>query len=467
MENRQVKRENVKIISALIILMLILSCLFSIVTPFNVLAESEIEYTSVLEDLEKDENFNIEEYPVIEENYSLQVIQIAESEDNELFIYVYQPSGQVKDLRAKYINMSLTDSVEDTSIYTLTFINSENTLFKYVVDDVMVNNSQELRNYNITSIYRKFIEGVDENSDYIDQSISYTALPVAKLFVAHNEGNEVLYNMYDTEVLRIDDKYTGFVRYYGGFSLFENHDCDSHFVAFSTDRKIDTLLSAKVHFNYQSFYDGYYLTGGIVNTPVHYQEYGTILSKEVILNYDEKIDYTGNGWWAPTYKWKRIQTVSEFFNSVEDNEIFDYTLFNVSVESTISKENKEKLSGMDYVLRFYETPYDYDLGVSYTITKTIVSDVSILELTFETEGKVYRIGVVDNMQSGPDEPFNDTNVNVNVSWWVWLILAIIVLCIIGVFFPFVFTFLWFCIKGVFKGIWYLITAPFSIFSDNG
>ena len=97
MENRQVKRENVKIISALIILMLILSCLFSIVTPFNVLAESEIEYTSVLEDLVKDENFNIEEYPVIEENYSLQVIQIAESEDNELFIYVYQPSGQVKD----------------------------------------------------------------------------------------------------------------------------------------------------------------------------------------------------------------------------------------------------------------------------------------------------------------------------------------------------------------------------------
>ena len=209
------------------------------------------------------------------------------------------------------------------------------------------------------------------------------------------------------------------------------------------------------------------MTGGIVNTPVHYQEYGTILSKEVILNYDEKIDYTGNGWWAPTYKWKRIQTVSEFFNSVEDNEIFDYTLFNVSVESTISKENKEKLSGMDYVLRFYETPYDYDLGVSYTITKTIVSDVSILELTFETEGKVYRIGVVDNMQSGPGEPFNDTNVNVNVSWWVWLILAIIVLCIIGVFFPFVFTFLWFCIKCVFKGIWYLISAPFSIFNDNG
>ena len=43
-------------------------------------------YTNVLTDLKKDESFDIEDYPEVLKNYSLNVIQVAESVDGELFI---------------------------------------------------------------------------------------------------------------------------------------------------------------------------------------------------------------------------------------------------------------------------------------------------------------------------------------------------------------------------------------------
>ena len=64
---------------------------------------------SVLTDLQKDTAFNIEDYPVNSKDYSLNVIQIAESIDKELYIYVYQPSGVFGSLVASSINISTND----------------------------------------------------------------------------------------------------------------------------------------------------------------------------------------------------------------------------------------------------------------------------------------------------------------------------------------------------------------------
>ena len=57
-------------------------------------------YSDVMDDLRKDESFKAEDYPAISEDYSLKVIQIAESVNGELFIYVYQPSAGSRDLMA-------------------------------------------------------------------------------------------------------------------------------------------------------------------------------------------------------------------------------------------------------------------------------------------------------------------------------------------------------------------------------
>ena len=472
MQKQLKKKFNINYIT----IILAIFCLFSFL-PITAISSTKAEetiYSNVLDDLQKDENFNVEDYPLKENDYSLQVIQIAESLDKELFIYVYQPSGEKEDLRAKFLNMSLKSSIEDTSIYNLSFINSNGVFYKYKVEDVIVTN-EEYRYYNITSIYRQFIEGIDKASDYEDQTITYKSYPVAKLWVAKTDNKNVTYYCYDKEVIEIIDKYTGFVRYYGGFYLFLNNDCDSHFVAFKTDRNIDKLLSARVYYRTQSFSLNAVQSPSIGGGLTEYVSYGEIYPQDITLKYDDKKDFTGNGLFAPTYTWDRIQTISDFYESVEGEEIFDYSLFNVSVENSISKENKKKLQNMDYVLRFAETKYERNnlsLG-GYQIKKTIVSDVSILELTFETAGVVYSLGVVDNMLSGPDNPFNTTEVKLNVPWWLKLIFLLILLCVLCAFFPIIFTVLckilewlikgiWFILKWIFKGIWYIITAPFSI-----
>ena len=53
-------------------------------------------YSDVLEDLQKDEKFSKDDYPVNETNYSLKLIQIAESKDKELLVYIYISLASLK-----------------------------------------------------------------------------------------------------------------------------------------------------------------------------------------------------------------------------------------------------------------------------------------------------------------------------------------------------------------------------------
>ena len=64
------------------------------------------KYTNVLYDLQTDENFDASQYEVDNTDYSLHVIQIAESNEKELFVYVYQPYTLDSNLKATSINIS-------------------------------------------------------------------------------------------------------------------------------------------------------------------------------------------------------------------------------------------------------------------------------------------------------------------------------------------------------------------------
>ena len=132
------------------------------ITPLAFADTNNTGYTNVLDDLQKDEDFDISKYPENTEDNSLQVIQIAESTDNHLFVYVYQPSGPTKDLRASSINIA-TDKTNATKYYNykLKFINSNGVLYKYLVEDLTVTISNT-RYYEIVSIYREYIEELDK-----------------------------------------------------------------------------------------------------------------------------------------------------------------------------------------------------------------------------------------------------------------------------------------------------------------
>ena len=99
-----------KYIATIILLLLAIIVIFSPlvggVGTAHASATTDNNYTYVLYDLQKDSKFNELDYPEKTDDYSLQVIQIAESVDDELFVYVYQPSGKTADLRATSINIS-------------------------------------------------------------------------------------------------------------------------------------------------------------------------------------------------------------------------------------------------------------------------------------------------------------------------------------------------------------------------
>lgn len=390
MENRQIKRNNRKIIIALIILMLVISCLFSIITPFKAVAENEndsvIEYTSVLEDLQKDENFNIEEYPVVENNYSLQVIQIAESSNNELFIYVYQPSGQDKDLRATSINLSTEiDDNLSYSNYELKYLNSSNTFYKYKVEDFVVKNDI-LRYYDISSIFRNWNSDFDEETGN-DNEITEVSYEVAKLYTVVTVDGAVFYSCKDTDVVELTGKYAGFLRYNNSV-IFNSTWTDAHFVAFSTNYEIDNLIEAEVSYVetlYKRVGNGFFQesTTEILDGPYN---------REVSFTADDEGDLLVNNSWFPhNYSFKRIVSIDEF-KEIED----------------LTSSTEENLEGMQWVLRFAETERlgGYDNTTDGT-TWYDVSNITLLTLKFEMDGIIYNLGVVDNKQTGDEIPDNN------------------------------------------------------------
>ena len=459
-----------KVVHGYIFKIMYLLCIFLVLFSFlpptiNVYAE-EKQYTDVLEDLQKDETFDISAYPVVGNDYSLDVIQIAESADNELFIYTYQPNGAHT---ASSINISV--AVDDKLFYrnyTLTYINSNQTLFKYKVNDFTVRD-ELTRYYDISSIYRPFDEDIDnELLDDNGNTISEVAYPVARVFIAQTINGQVEYTSTDTEVVEITDKYVGMLSYVQdiGFSLNPNQSftsAENHFVAFNSDHQIDKLISAEVYYQTQDYDFSFTVLGAISST------FSDLQSNHVVVNADERVVVEGDILFSHfTYEWNEIQDIDTFLATESREDIYDMGIADVASVTKITDEGLQDLEGMQWVLRFATTEFTRGARnyTTYFSHCTHVTDVSILRLTFETNGVTYNLGVVDNKTTGDGIPDNTQSISISIKWWVWLILALVILCLLGAFFPVIFTFAWNVIKAVANGVWYVITAPFEVFNDE-
>ncbi len=351
-------------------------------------------YSNVLDDLRKDESFDFNDYPNVNDDYSLHVIQIAESTDGELFLYVYQPSALVKPLTATEINMSLSESVDDTALFNLTLLNREGVLQKYRVDGARVSAAKE-HYYNITAIYRDYDDSIDTGSS--DESIiTGKAFSVGKQFKVVIEDGGVSYFCKDTETIEIVNPYFDYLEYSNGFKWYKS-SCHSHYVAFSTDKQIDTLLEATVRYCSQSYEKG---GSGSVS-------YGKKVERVVDLTGTQKGSSSADGWFAKVYEWERIQDIDEF----------------ISTES-LSSDTLSNLRSKQWVLRFCETDYSKKTltGVPGGITvvnKTIVTDVAILRLKFESEGQTFNLGAVCDIGQA-DNVAGNTNTNELAGLFEWL-----------------------------------------------
>lgn len=398
--------------------------------PVIAKAESTVTYTNVLEDLQRDSSFSKDNYPEKATDYSLQIIQLAESSDKELFVYVYQPSGQLKGLVASSINISTTinDAVSYHN-YKLELLNADGVFFKYKVSDFVVKDDA-VRYYAITSVYRKWDKTIDPATGN-DDTVTEVNYNVSKQYAFGTINGKPYVNCVDIDTIVVTDKFVGFVRYENGFTLY-NSACDSHFVAFNTDKPIDKLLEADVYYTTQSYNWNWTAFVGEKET------FGTKQDNYSYLKYTDKVEHTGEGWFAGTYKWDRIQTVDDFISGENRENIFHGAVLDVKVSTKLTDSALNELKGKKWVLRFTETAYsftpDYTGTGSQYSSSTVVGDVTILRLKFETDGITYNLGTIDNKQTGGKDPSNSTDIDVSLNdtgkklaALIMLILAIVLL----------------------------------------
>ncbi len=417
MKNKRIKSGIIIIVFAF---MLVLS-LFAGQGVTPAFAETS-NFSSVLADLQKDSNFNFADYPENSKDYSIQVIQIAESETGNLYLYTYQPCQNTKKLVATEINMSLTESVDGTKLYGLNRVSTWGVFAKYLVTGVKVS-SNDVRYYNISSIYRLYDSSIDK-APSSGQVISAVSNKVAQIWTVEEKNNSVIYSVLKSEVITITQKVVGFCIYDDGLQLGWGQTegiTKAYFVAFSTDRQIDKLISADLtfyatrahckiclnrnHKDHGLFYD--------FHDP-EYIDYGTGVYNDEPLTifHTEKFSNQGGGNVRPAnkYTWNRIRSTSAFIAD-NNNEEFE-----------IISDGEKSLSGTQWVLNFYEAQDKYKTdnvwlsfipGVSQIkgindgdCELNNVYDVSILRLEFETDGKTYNLGVVDDKRSGNDKPIN-------------------------------------------------------------
>ncbi len=220
----------------------------------------------------------------------------------------------------------------------------------------------------------------------------------------------------------------GYIRY-DKQSVWFDKSCDSHFLAFSIDRKIDNLTSASVDYTATATKEEYSAAGfgavdmgdGTTLIKNYRYTYGEPQKKRAELSADKKLTFDASGFLVSKfYEWKEISTTDEFIKSDE------------TVKFTTGAA--ADLSNTDYVLRFHASEYDIYGVTSATWTKEYekVENVTILRLGFDVDGVAYNLGVVDNKQSGGQLGEDKED----MAWWIYvLICAAVVLVFLFVVVP--------------------------------
>lgn len=403
-----------------IILLIVIASIFSIVgggvtEAHAAAATSGSSGSDVLDDLKKDPNFKAELYPINAKDNTLNVIQIAESTEGELLIYVYQPNWQ-RDFRASSINIARQANEKNATWkgYALTYLNSSGVFYKYRVEKFKLDTAA-VRYYNISNILRPYDRFLDEEPGG-DNTISEVPNKVGQLWTVTTVNGVVSYSMTTVETIEITKKHVGFVEYADGVDLgwaVTKGVTNAHLVAFDTDRPIDNLLEADIEFSEQEVNCKY--CGNVLHLNHKFKDYYDY-------EYGQKKKHEPNPL-KITFKdrgsndrgdksWYRIRKTEEFIKD-ENN-------------GGLHLSNPDNFNGTKWVLSFYETTMSYktdnawlpllfspvvfftgDADVKYTI----VSDVMILRLKFETDGVTYNLGVVDNKQTGSGKPENAPNEN--------------------------------------------------------
>lgn len=463
------------------VFVIIIICALAILPTSNGVAFADTSvYSDVLADLQKDESFDKNDYPINQTDYSLELIQIAESNDNSLLVYVYQPSAGKYDVLAKNIRMSVDDG-QSFHDYDLTLLSRNSVFFKYKVDNYVADSSSTIkRTYQIIELLRLADAALgDRVLDENNNTITYIEYPVGWTYtVALNEG-ALCYGKSKSDYSVVTNKYCGQLLFNNPSNRLTQY-CYGvtygmlHFIAFDgiglvnqngqqVTVEIEKMQEADVDYTLVHYEKDYMMHAFGVEDGANYErETSERISKT--LNSEVSDSYKA-GIFAHTYSWNEIMPMADFLAMAENDEPF--------FSSSLTNVARTEFSTMQFVLilgvteiRYTNVTIENGLGYHETDSRYYVNDETIMRLQFETDGKVFNLGIVDNYQTGDGIPDNKEDYGVNEEWWAnwwqemqeWLryILVAFAAILIVVVMIFICPPLLKLIKFIFK----IITAPF-------
>lgn len=448
-------------------ILVLLVILFFLIAPsiVSVNAESSM-FSDVMDDLSRDLTFNVDEYPSITNSADIkyedimQVIQVAENSNKELFIYIYQPYGNTESLKALKINMALTEiSLYDENIfnvYDLQHINTNGVFSKYVVKGLDIPSGVNV--FNITSLYREYSSTFDGGvSD--DDVIVGKKVPVAKIYEIGYFNDEYISKCHETLYVDIDITNFGFLRY--RHNLMVDDYIDAHYVAFNVvNFDIQHIYNAELR------YDLYYYeaskSGGasgskkycLPNEALNYKE--QFLESRKVTLYDDETTSVSQWWSGRKFEWSRIETRDKFLSRTEGE---------------LYAETETTLGDFDYVFNFAETTVNCENEGTFIWSKAyLTKNVAVLRIKFLSEDKVYNLGVVSDMghsDGNPDAVIGDIDTELIGEWFekILMLIGFLILCVILGFlspvFSVIFNVLIKCLGWAFKGALMIISLPFK------
>lgn len=356
-------------------------------------------YSDVFKDLSKDESFDIRDYPTLTYDELgntglLNVIQIAETDEKELCIYVYQPTSETLEIKANSVSISSEFSSNGQNlnplIYDLELVSSYDVFYKYLVKDYKVS-SEAYRYYNIVSIYRPFNESIDEA--ITGGFVETVGMAVGQQWCCYYLNDNLIYEMNTFNTLDVDINYIDFLELLNGFTLGNILGSFKYgrlyYIAFNVnDYIVQKIYDAKLNYQIRKHTETW---APFVGTEHIYGEYE---NSYITLNSSDKGTFEGEGLGGKKHTWNRILSTSDFIIDMEEQDI------------TFTEEAKTEILKNQWVFAFLETEtttLTYDGG--YTNIYYDVDNVKILRLHFlDINNKIYDLGVVSNGVSPDNIP---------------------------------------------------------------
>ena len=453
-------------------LLIIISLFSTIFTPITAFAQENSYEKTPLTELSKADNFNVEDFKEDPSDYSIKVIQIAESNEGKLNIFTFQPARNTVDLKASSINISYGFSSNGENLtpknYSLKLISTEGCFDKYEVVDYSVTND-EYRYYNIVSIYRRLSDKVPTDENVSGGTTTEKAYTVGQQWLAYTVNGVTKYEMNTFDTLEVTTNYTGYLRMNTDIvtNIFQSSTTGKFvhmwFIAFNLEDYIaEHIYNADLSFTTQQYNDKYTNSNYTGRTWIDEEP----IPETVYLSDVDSVSVESNlniPFLKEAYTYKRIMKAEDFIKTFEDQ------------GGEFSEEAKTHLLASQWVFAFKETVYSSSTSVQgVTIYQTDygvqIADASILRVKFmDINHNTYDLGVVNDKTTADDivDGYADgilglTNSMKEIAAIISSLLGLVGLLILANFCPPLFNVLIIFFKAIFNGFIWLLSFVFEI-----